>query len=49
MTRKTFNLAEGAYMAPICTTSEIVLEGVLCSSIQGFKKEFEYDPWASIE
>lgn len=35
MTKKTFSHAEKTYTAPICTTSEINLEGVLCSSFGG--------------
>ena len=42
MTRKTFNLAEGAYMAPLCTISEICPEGVLCNSFEK-PEEFVFD------
>jgi hypothetical protein len=47
MTRKTFNLAEGVYTAPLCTISDICPEGILCSSIDEFDKEFEFNPWAT--
>lgn len=34
MTRKTFNLAEEVYTAPLCTISDITSEGVLCNSFE---------------
>ena len=42
MTKKPFNHAEKTYTAPICTTSEINPEGILCSSIEGLGNEFNY-------
>ena len=35
----------GEYIAPLCTLADIIAEGVLCSSLDGFDKEFEYNPW----
>jgi len=49
MNRKQFLTAETAYTAPLCTISDICPEGVLCSSIEGLDKEFEFNPWATNE
>lgn len=51
MTKKTFNHAEKTYTAPLCTTSEIILEGVLCTSFKidpSVDKENEIDPYYSL-
>lgn len=35
-------LGEGKYIAPLCTTTDIVSEGVLCSSMEGLGTEYDY-------
>jgi hypothetical protein len=47
MTRKNLDHAERAYKAPLCIVSDICPEGILCSSIDEFDKEFEFNPWAT--
>jgi hypothetical protein len=37
------------YITPVCTLVDINTEGVLCSSIDPFEKEFEYNPWGTNE
>lgn len=40
MKKNTFK--EGIYTAPLCTAMDMGPEGILCSSIEGVGKEFEY-------
>ncbi len=44
-TDKTITDTAGSYAAPLCTLVDFHSEGVLCSSIDGFDKEFDYNPW----
>ncbi len=41
--------ALGCYAPPKCIVIRVTAEGVLCSSIEGLDKEFEFNPWAAIE
>ena len=48
---KTKNTIGVNYTPPLCTTSEIVLEGVLCTSFKidpSVDKENEIDPYNSL-
>ena len=49
MTRKTFNLAEVVYTAPLCQISEICQEGILCASFNidpSVDEENEINPYS---
>ena len=43
---ETTTLREDKYIAPLCTTTDMVSEGVLCSSMEGLGDEIDYE-WSA--